>query len=217
MSARPSRTTRSSTAAAAPVTGPSTGIRTRKQSSLAPAPQPPSTSANTARRTTRSSRSTTPAPPPEVKVTQTRISAARSAATTSNAARPLRISSRLNVASPPPPPPPTTPGVRRGASLAVPGSTIKPKTPGLLSRMTSRESLRQPKTPAAHSGAVGHLARASDGFEGPREPIKVRCRVCGRGEAAHIACFARHTCGSALRPRVFPCRATSRCSVTRRS
>ncbi|GEM08643.1 kinesin family member 20/23 [Rhodotorula toruloides] len=43
--------------------------------------------------------------------------------------------------------------------------------------MTSRESLKQPKTPAAHSGAVGHLARASDGFEGPREPIKAYLRI----------------------------------------
>ncbi|BGP33502.1 hypothetical protein JCM10296v2_005306 [Rhodotorula toruloides] len=174
MSARPSRTTRSSTTATAPSAGPSTGLRTRDQSSLAPPPPPPSTSANTARRTTRSSRSTTPAPPPEVKVTQTRASVARAAATTSAATRPLRTSSRLNVASPPPP---STPGVRRGASLFVPASTVKPKTPGLLSRITSRESLRQPKTPAAHSGAVGHLARASDGFEGPKEPIKAYLRI----------------------------------------
>ncbi|BGP09522.1 hypothetical protein JCM10049v2_005395 [Rhodotorula toruloides] len=174
MSARPSRTTRSSASATVPAVGPPTGLRTRKQSSLAPPPPPPSTSANTARRTTRSSRSTTPAPPPEVKVTQTRASVARAATTTSAATRPLRTSSRLNVTSLPPP---TTPGVRRGASLAVPTSAVKPKTPGLLSRMTSRESLRQPKTPAAHSGAVGHLARASDGFEGPREPLKAYLRI----------------------------------------
>ncbi|GJN90377.1 hypothetical protein Rhopal_003388-T1 [Rhodotorula paludigena] len=175
MSSRPSRTTRSSTAAAAAsAQAPAASARTR--SSVA---APSTSSAAATRRTTRSSRANTPGPAPEVKVTHTRASATRAASTASAAAsssstRPLWSSSRANFATPPPA---TTPAAKRTSTLAVPGSTLRSKTPGsgLLSRMTSRESLRPTKTPGAAVGAA--YEKLSDGIEGSREPLKAFLRI----------------------------------------
>ncbi|KPV74208.1 uncharacterized protein RHOBADRAFT_54059 [Rhodotorula graminis WP1] len=186
MSTRPSRTTRSSAAAAAP-TAPAAATRTTRRTTTTTAPPPPSTSAADplARRTTRASRANTPSAVPEVKVTQTRASMARSAAnsqpSSSSTTRPLWSSSRANVSTPPPASA-TTPQVKRGTSLAVPGSSLRPKTPGsgLIARMTSRESLRQPKTPApapAPSRQSVALEHSVENYDGAREPIKAFLRI----------------------------------------
>ncbi|BGP49705.1 hypothetical protein JCM10450v2_005610 [Rhodotorula kratochvilovae] len=176
MTTRPSRTTRSSVAAAtapAAPAGPAAATRTRRTTATAP----PSTSTAPVRRTTRVSRANTPGALPEVKVTQTRASIARAASTANTAAsstRPLRTSSRANISTPPPA---ATPAVKRGTSLAVPGSSLRPKTPGsgFLARMTSRESLRQPKTPAPAPAAA--FDKAIEAYDGAREPIKAYLRI----------------------------------------
>lgn len=102
-------------------------------------------------------------------------SAANAQPSSSSTTRPLWSSSRANVSTPPPAS--ATPQVKRGTSLAVPGSSLRPKTPGsgLIARMTSRESLRQPKTPApAPSRPSVPQDHSIDNYDGAREPIKVR-------------------------------------------
>ncbi|GAA5852395.1 hypothetical protein JCM8547_006766 [Rhodosporidiobolus lusitaniae] len=185
MSSRPSRTTRSSAAAAS--TAPAT--RSTRASSAAPAPPPPSTNTSRPVRTTRASRSTTPALAQEIKpVPSTRASLATRSTASSRAS---------SLAGPPPPTSSKplwgrsaastaqngsteTPPPKRQSSLAVPGSAMRTKTPGLLKKMTSRESLRPgaPKTPAASQAQS--LARTTSGIErydGAREPIKAYLRI----------------------------------------
>ncbi|GAA5841833.1 hypothetical protein JCM9279_003122 [Rhodotorula babjevae] len=186
MSTRPSRTTRSSAAAAAPA-APAATTRATRRTTASAVPPPPSTSTAAdplARRTTRASRANTPSAIPEVKVTQTRASMARSAAnaqpSSSSTTRPLWSSSRVNVSTPPPAS--ATPQVKRGTSLAVPGSSLRPKTPGsgLIARMTSRESLRQPKTPAPAPAASRQSVpqdHSLENYDGAREPIKAFLRI----------------------------------------
>ncbi|GAA6003651.1 hypothetical protein JCM10207_003528 [Rhodosporidiobolus poonsookiae] len=177
MSSRPSRTTRASAAAAS--TAPAATARTTR-SSVAPQP--------TSSRTTRSSRSTTPAPVLEVtKPAATRASTARAStaqggggmtrASTSTNNKPTWNSRIVPAASSSTTASHTraeTPPAKRASSLAVQGSSLKPKTPGLLSRMTSRESLRPaPKTPAPSQ----REREAMEAYDGAREPIKAYLRI----------------------------------------
>ncbi|GAA5880323.1 hypothetical protein JCM3774_006728 [Rhodotorula dairenensis] len=185
MASRPSRVTRNSAAAtsvsqttAAPSRQPRTGSSALSAQSTSTANPP------TARRTTRSSRANTPAPIPEATAgPKTRISTARttntitSSTTTTRpqwgapntAARMSHAAAANNVSTPP---------ARRtaGASLAVPGTAQRTRTPGqgLLSRMTSRDSLRQAatKTPARAAGG-----NSVDAYDGTREPIKAYLRI----------------------------------------
>ncbi|GAA6049064.1 hypothetical protein JCM3770_003869 [Rhodotorula araucariae] len=176
MTTRPPRTTRSSAAAAVAPSAPAApapATRTRKTTAM-----DPPTCTVPLRRTTRTSRANTPGAPPDVKVTQTRASIARAASTAPSSTRPLRTSTRANAnANVGTPPAAATPAVKRATSLAVPGSTLRPKTPGsgFLARMTSRESLRQPKTPA-HAPAAA-FDKAVETYDGAREPIKAYLRI----------------------------------------
>lgn len=188
MATRPSRVTRSSAAAtsagsatAAPSRQPRTGGGPAALSaqSTSTANPPPT------RRTTRSSRANTPAPVPEATAgPRTRVSTARTTTTSTTtaststtrpqwgasnaAARSAAAAHHANVSTPPPS------ALKRpaGASLAVPGTAQRARTPGqgLLSRMTSRDSLRHAatKTPARTS------SNSLDAYDGTREPIKVR-------------------------------------------
>ncbi|GAA6032256.1 hypothetical protein JCM8097_007148 [Rhodosporidiobolus ruineniae] len=191
MASRPSRTTRSSVAAttAAPVT------RSTRSSTATASSSGPSTSTTApARRTTRVSRATTPqqqdiklvptratrgstlAPPPPPAATTTRASSARASSATAPAPRALwgaRQQTARDTETPPP-------AAKRMSTLAVPGSTLKPRTPGLLGRIASRESLRPtaPKTPAAPApGSQAAAVSAMEKYDGAREPIKAYLRI----------------------------------------
>ncbi|POY73326.1 hypothetical protein BMF94_3661 [Rhodotorula taiwanensis] len=178
MSTRPSRVTRSSAAAtsavpAAPATRsrPGSSLSQTAQSTLAAGPQ-------ATRRTTRSSRANTPVPPSDaVDAPKTRGTAARTAAATRPQwGAPVRTPA---VSTPP------QSAVRRpaGSSLAVPTTVQRTRTPGqsLLSRMTSRDSLRQQatKTPARASAPTPAPAHANglETYDGRREPIKAYLRI----------------------------------------
>ncbi|GAA5840973.1 hypothetical protein JCM11251_006769, partial [Rhodosporidiobolus azoricus] len=191
MSSRPSRTTRSSTAATSTTTtAPST--RSTRSSSVQPT-STTSTAPPPVRRTTRATRSTTPAQQQQLQQQQeikpvpasarsslaTRSSSrASSAAASSTTSKPSWNTARNAPAVSTPP----QAALKRMSSLVpVPGSTLRPtsqpKTPGLLSRMTSRDSLRPGngmKTPAA---VVGKREGGLEGYDGAREPIKAYLRI----------------------------------------
>ncbi|GAA5950905.1 hypothetical protein JCM21900_000368 [Sporobolomyces salmonicolor] len=178
MAARPSRTTRSSAAEAAvntSVSGP-TAPRTRKTTTL---DQPTATAAATGlRRTTRSSRSTTPAP--EVKITSSATSSRPSSRASSYAtargttpvppsSKPLWNSARGNVSAVDTPPA----GAKRASSLAVPQA--RTMGGGLLRKMTSRDSIRPPATPARTPAPVRESVM--EAYNEAREPLKAYLRI----------------------------------------
>ncbi|GAA5889656.1 hypothetical protein JCM5296_002423 [Sporobolomyces johnsonii] len=178
MAARPSRTTRSSAAAAASTsTSAPTAPRTRKTSTL---DQPTSTApAAGLRRTTRSSRSTTPAP--EVKVTSSASSSrpgshassyatARGTTAVPPSSKPLWNSARSNVSAAVDTPPA---GVKRASSLAVPQA--RTTGAGLLRKMTSRDSIRPPATPARTPAPVRESVM--EAYDENREPLKAYLRI----------------------------------------
>ncbi|CEQ43112.1 SPOSA6832_05009 [Sporobolomyces salmonicolor] len=179
MAARPSRTTRSSAAAAAvnaSASGP-TAPRTRKTTTL---DQPTATAAATGlRRTTRSSRSTTPAP--EVKITSSATSSRPSSRASSYAtargttpvppsSKPLWNSARGNVSAAVDTPPA---GAKRASSLAVPQA--RTTGAGLLRKMTSRDSIRPPATPARTPAPVRESVM--EAYNEAREPLKAYLRI----------------------------------------
>ncbi|GAA5923716.1 hypothetical protein JCM1841_002021 [Sporobolomyces salmonicolor] len=179
MAARPSRTTRSSAAAAAVNTSASgpTAPRTRKTTTL---DQPTATAAATGlRRTTRSSRSTTPAP--EVKITSSATSSRPSSRASSYAtargttpvppsSKPLWNSARGNVSAAVDTPPA---GAKRASSLAVPQA--RTTGAGLLRKMTSRDSIRPPATPARTPAPVRESVM--EAYNEAREPLKAYLRI----------------------------------------
>ncbi|GAA5991219.1 hypothetical protein JCM10908_006590 [Rhodotorula pacifica] len=137
--------------------------------------------------TTRSSRANTPVPPTEATAAaRTRVSTARTASTTATprpqwgaTARTTATSNNYNVSTPPQSAiRRTAPATGGGGSLAVPGTAQRTRTPGqgLLSRMTSRDSLRQAatKTPARASTAQSSTV---DSYDGTREPLKAYLRI----------------------------------------
>ena len=175
MATRPSRTTRSSTATS--TSTPSTSVpaptrTTRKTSTL----ESVSTSAPI-RRTTRSSRAATPATDsnPPSRPTSRASSNVRTSAVPQS--KPLWNSSRNNIQS-------TTQGIEtpppaaaKRTSLAVPKA--RTGASGLLRKMTSRDSMRPPPTPAQQPSRIAvpstpaYRESAIGTFEGSREPIRV--------------------------------------------
>ncbi|GAA5963860.1 hypothetical protein JCM8115_006357 [Rhodotorula mucilaginosa] len=187
MATRPSRVTRSS-AAATSASSSSTAAPSRQQrpalsSTTSSAQSTSTTNPPPPRRTTRSSRAITPVPQAETAAgPKTRVSTARAATSTatrpqwgvSNTATAARTA-QASVATPPP-----QSAVRRtaGGSLAVPTTAQRTRTPGqgLLSRMTSRDSLRQAatKTPARTQSMQPSSVET---YDGAREPIKAYLRI----------------------------------------
>ncbi|GAA5933596.1 uncharacterized protein JCM15063_001357 [Sporobolomyces koalae] len=183
MATRPTRSTRSSTVAAtnasvASAAGPAPGRASRKPSTV----NSESTSTSQpVRRTTRSSRAPTPATDSNPPSRPTSRASSNARTNTVPQQKPLWNSSnrpQVQVSAAADTPQQAVPGKR--TSLAVPKQRTGPG--GLLRKMTSRESIRPPATPARSaipvpSTPASYRESIAASYDGPREPMKAYLRI----------------------------------------